>query len=242
MSADDPVLLIGGTRGTGLLIAHLLVKQGVPVRVLARDPLAAARRLGPRPEILLGDVTQPDTLRPAVAAARHIIFTAGCRSGRPVRESRVRRVEYEGVVNTLDAARRAGFAGRFLYMTASGVGQRSFWTMALNIYKGNTLAWRGRAESAIRASGLGYTIVRTGMLTNAAAGQRDIVVTQRPLPLSPRHRISRADVAEVFVAAMANPNTTGVTFEIAWGDSAGVPWLDRLDRLARDNAGGTTVP
>ena len=234
MSPDAPVLLIGGTRGTGLLIAHLLVKRGTPVRVLARDPLSAARRLGPRPEILLGDVTQPDTLLPAITGARHLIFTAGCRSGRPVRESRVRRTEYEGVLNTLDASRRAGFAGRFLYMNASGIGERSFWTMALNLYKGNTLQWRARAESAIRASGLSYTIIRAGLLTNGAAGQHDILVTQRPLPLSPRHRISRADVAQVFVAAMDNPHSAGATFEIAWKDGAGNPWLDCLDQLETD--------
>jgi len=70
-------------------------------------------------------------------------------------------------MNTLTAASRAGFTGRFLYMTASGVGSRSFWTVALNLYKGNTLKWRARAETAIRASGLHYTIIRTGMLTNA---------------------------------------------------------------------------
>ena len=38
MSEDQPVLVIGGTRGAaGLLIARLLHSQGVPVRVLARD-------------------------------------------------------------------------------------------------------------------------------------------------------------------------------------------------------------
>ena len=40
---------------------------------------------------------------------------------------------------------------------SSGVERRSFWSIALNFYKGNTLVWRRRAEDEIRASGLAYT-------------------------------------------------------------------------------------
>ena len=214
--SDAPVLLIGGTRGTGLLIAHSLVQEGLTVRVLARAPDRAARQLGPAPEIVFGDITKAATLFPALAGVRAIIFTAGCRSGRPVGRAQVRRTEYEGVLHTLDAANRTGFNGRFLYMTASGVGMRSFWTLALNLYKGNTLLWRKRAEDAIRASGLPYTIIRTAVLTNQAAGTRPIRLTQRPLPLSPRYRIARADVAAGFVAALEHPQTVRSTFELVW--------------------------
>jgi uncharacterized protein YbjT (DUF2867 family) len=231
---SSPVLIIGGTRGTGLLIAHLLVKRGLPVRVLARDPVAAGKRLGPRAEIVRGDLTHPETLPPGIEGARHIIFTAGCRSGHPARESRVRRTEYEGVLSTLDASRRAGFAGRFLYMNAGGAGQRSFWTMALNIYKGNTLEWRARAESAIRASGLDYTIIRAGFLLNHGGGRHGILVTQQPLPLSPRYRIARADVAEVFVTAMGDSRAARTTFDVVWNDRAAEPWPSSLDRLEPD--------
>ena len=185
-------------------------------------------------EIVRGDITQPSTLGPALMDARHIIFTAGCRSGRPVGPRRIRRIEYEGMSNTLAAARHTGFTGRFLYMTSSGVGSRSFWALALNIYKGNTLAWRERAETLIRASGLSYTIIRTGMLTNGEGGRHPIEVTQRPLPLSPRYRIARADVAAVFVAAMLHPQTARTTFEIVWQQRASAPWLECLDRLEPD--------
>ena len=233
MSRDDRVLIIGGTRGTGLLIARLLRDQGSLVRVLARDPPAAARRLGANVEIVRGDITQPETLPRALDGVRHIIFTAGCRSGHPVGPRQIRRTQYEGMSNTLNATARAGFDGRFLYMTSSGVGSRSFWAFALNIYKGNTLKWRARAETLIRGSGLSYTIIRTGMLTNAAGGRHDIGLTQRALPLSPRYRIARADVASVFAAALSNPRTARTTFEIIWQKDAD-PWRDCLDRLQPD--------
>ena len=234
MRHDTPILVVGGSRGTGLLIARRLVGDGCPVRVLARDPQRAARRLGPEPEIVRGDLTQAQTLPPSVEGARHIIFTAGCRSGRPVRQATIRRTEYEGMLNMLAAAAGVGFGGRFLYMTSSGVGERSFWTFALNTYKGNTLKWRAGAERAIRESGLAYTIIRTGMLTNSPGGRHGIEVTQRPLPLSPRYRIPRADVATVFVAAMRHPRTARATFEIVSQRGPGAPWLSRFDELQPD--------
>ena len=86
-------------------------------------------------------------------------------------------------------------------MTASGLLTPSLMTRAVNLWKGNTLLWRRRAEDAIRRSGLDYTVVRTGMLVNRPAGQHN-EITQVALPLSVRHRIARADVAQVFVAAL----------------------------------------
>lgn len=98
MSDARPVLVIGGTRGTGLLIARLLLSRGIAVRVLARDPAAALALFGPRADVVGGDITKTDTLPRALTDVGHIIFTAGCRSGHPVREARVKATEYGGVV------------------------------------------------------------------------------------------------------------------------------------------------
>jgi len=84
MSEPQPVLVIGGTRGTGLLIAGLLQQRGQRVRVFARDPERAAKLLDSSVEIVAGDLTKPETLPPAVSGIRHVIFTAGCRSGYPL--------------------------------------------------------------------------------------------------------------------------------------------------------------
>lgn len=238
MTDDRPVLVIGGTRGTGLLIARLLHQRGVPVRVLARDRARALTLVDRAIDVVSGDLTVPETLPAAIAGTRDIIFTAGCRSGYPVREAAIKATEYHGVINALEAARHCGSQGRFLYMTASGVTAPSFATACLNVWKGNTLVWRRRAEDEIRGSGLAYTIVRTGVLLNRAGGRHGIAVTQQPLPLSPRYRIARADVAEVFVAALEHPKTVRSTFEIAWG--AGDPpsrYGALLDGLAPDPHG-----
>ena len=211
------VLVIGGTRGTGQLIAQRLERQGTAVRVLARDPERARIGLGPTIEVVAGDITRIGTLPPAIAGATHVVFTAGCRSGRPATEARIRSTEFGGVVNTLQAAHGEGFRGRFLYMTASGVTSGSIAAVMLNLYKGNTLVWRRRAEVEIRTSALDYTIIRAGVLLNQPGGQRAIVLTQDPLPLSLRYRIARADVAEAFVAALDHPRASRTTFDVVWG-------------------------
>lgn len=203
--------------------------------MLARNPVRAAARLGPPIAVIHGDITRKESLSPAIRGAAHIIFTAGCRSGRPAGEARVKATEYQGVVDTLAGARDAGFAGRFLYMTSSGVMAPSLFATLLNRYKGNTLRWRRRAEDEIRASGIEYSIIRAGVLLNRAGGQRSIQVTQEPLALSFRYRIARADVAEAFVAALGRPSAAGASFEIAWAPgSERRPWSELLGRLEPD--------
>lgn len=243
MSLDRIVVVIGGTRGTGLLIAQRLQHQGLPVRILARNAQRAHAELGSSFQIIPGDITKPETLPRALESASHVVFTAGWRSGRPAMEKHIRETEYGGVVNTLAAARQVGFGARFLYMTASSVTTRSWSTVLLNLYKGNTLVWRERAEHEIRASGLEYTIIRAGILLNRPGGQHALLVTQRALPLSIRNRIARADVADVFVAALDHPRAVRATFEVVWRAGPrrdSLPAL--LDQLTPDPPAGGHSP
>ena len=232
---SDRVLVVGGTRGTGLLIARLLVERGYQVRALARDAVAAAATLGPAVEVMAGDMTQPYTLFPAVDSVDHVIVTAGIRSGRLARESSVKETDHQGVLNALEAAGEAGVRGRFMYMNSIGIRTPSWASSVLNLVKGNTLVWRGRAESAIRASGVDYTIIRTGFLRNAPAGQRAVVVGQGALPLRWRYQIARADVAEAFVEALTHPRASRASFEIAWADGPRrEAWAAMYNRLRPD--------
>jgi len=84
----------------------------------------------------------------------------------------------------------------------------------------------------IRGAGIDYTIIRAGVLVDAPAGEHTIVLTQKRLALSIRHRIARGDVAEAFVAALDHPRASRTTFDIVWGDRGRPePWSQLLDRL-----------
>jgi uncharacterized protein YbjT (DUF2867 family) len=228
-------VVIGGTRGTGLLIVRLLYSKNAPVRVLARNPSDAARRLPPGVETIEGDITKEENLAAAVDGTSHIVLTAGVRSGYPATEALVRSTEYNGVLNVLAAARSTGFTGRLLYMTSSGVTTPSTSATLLNLYKGNTLKWRRQSEQHIRASGIDYTVIRAGVLVNREGRRHGVNVVQEALPLSWRYRIARADVADAFVASLDHRCASRATFDIVWGrESPREDWHTRLDRLRPD--------
>ena len=233
--STNPILLIGATRSTGLLAARVLQQRKIPIRVLARNPAAARDTVGEDVEIVLGDVTKQDTLLPAFEGVSHVVFTAGVRSGRFAREAVVKATEYDGVLNTIAAARVQGFRGRFVYMTSIGVTRQSMFGSALNIWKGNTLLWRRRAEDAIRSSGLDYTVVRVAFLLNWAGRRHEIHISQSESPLKLPECIARADVADALVEAIFHPNTARTTFEIRWDKGPTRPnWSVLLNGLKPD--------
>ena len=215
MDENQRVLVIGATQGTGYQIVNLLLRDGYQVRALARNETKAKEKLSSPVEIVVGDITKLNTLPNAMKDVDHIIFTAGT-TQRPASERQIIATEYEGVKNTLAAARDEGFSGRFLYMTSIGVTKSSLAAALLNLVKGNTLKWRKLAEEEIRRSGFDYTIIRAGFLTNSRGGRRAIEVSQREYPLAFKYRISRADVAEVFVQALRRLSTRRTTFEVVW--------------------------
>jgi uncharacterized protein YbjT (DUF2867 family) len=224
MPAGEQVLVIGATQGTGSLIVPRLLRDGYTVRVLARTPDRARARFGADVDVVAGDVTKPGTLRAAMDGIHHLILTVGV-TKRPAPESLVKATEHDGTLNVLAAAREARLPGRFMYMGAIGTTRVSIASLGLNLIKGNTLRWRRRAEEAIRASGLAYTIVHAGILANAPPGKRRVYVAQEGYPMSLRYRIGREDVAEVFVQALPRAQTRNTTFDVVWGKGrGGTPW------------------
>lgn len=72
---------------------------------------------------------------------------------------------------------------------------------------------KGRADAALVASGLAYTIVRPGRLTNDPG--TGLVSIAESLG---RAEIPRDDVAAVLAAVIARLDTAGLTFEVVAGD------------------------
>ena len=233
MDINPRVLVIGATQGTGYQIATRLLQEGYRVRALARNEAKAKRTLSSSVDVVVGDITRAGTLPDAIKDVDHVIFTAGV-TQRPVGERLIIATEYDGVRNAITAARNTGFNGRFLYMTSLGVTKSSLAAIFLNLIKRNTLKWRRLAEDEIRKSGLDYTIVRAGFLTNSPGGRRAIEVSQRGYPLAFKYRISRADVAETFVQALKHPQTRRSTFEVVWARGG--------DRKAWDVLFGELMP
>ena len=124
--------VIGCTRGTGLQIARQLAERGSAVRCIARDPEKARDLLPTGVEIRKGDVTDPGSLRSAGLGECQAIFFAvditGGFAGRGFFKpaDQIRAITYRGLVNVVDAARQAGFAGRDHRKAGTGHGQHPF--------------------------------------------------------------------------------------------------------------------
>jgi uncharacterized protein YbjT (DUF2867 family) len=205
------VLVAGATGKTGRLILEQLRRDPrFAIRPMARDVAAARRNVGAEYAWVAGDVTRPETLGPALTGVSLVLCAIGGteRSGPNSPEF----VDYGGVKNLTDSARAAGVRQLVLESSMGAGSGGGLLGMLLNLLSGDALKWKAKGEAHLRASGVPYTIVRPGGLTDDPAGQSGISFRQGD---EGSGRIGRADVAAVMISALANPDALRKTFEIS---------------------------
>ena len=102
------VLVIGATGSVGRLVVEESIRRGYATRALVRDA-EKARRLPSGADIVVSDVTRPDTLPAAVAGIDAVVFTHGSDGAGKVGAENV---DYSGVRNVLTAWTRSQRASR----------------------------------------------------------------------------------------------------------------------------------
>jgi uncharacterized protein YbjT (DUF2867 family) len=223
----DLVVVFGATGRTGrLVLEELRQRSDLAPRAVARDP-AAVGELKPLAQWVAGDVTRPDTLAATLRGARYVICTVGAteRSGPNSPEF----VDYGGVKNLVDAAREAG-VGQFVLVSSMGVESGGgFVGWMLNLLSGDALEWKLKGEQYLQQSGVPYTIVRPGGLTDKPGGGAGIRFQQGDQGMG---AIPRADVAAVVVASVRDPDALNRTFEIQTDKELPVgAWRDQFRTL-----------
>jgi len=138
-----------------------------------------------------------------------VVFTAG--GGPGSGDAKKETVDLGGAVKLLDSAQDHG-ARRYIMVSAMGASDPSAGPEAMQPY----LHAKARADEALRESGLDYTIVRPGSLTNEPGTGRVAVAES----LGRRGEIPREDVARAIVVTLETQNTVGKTFELLSGDDA----------------------
>lgn len=148
-------LITGASGAIGSALVRRLVAGNQPVRALVHTPAKAAAQLADlrdRLEIVAGDVTRPDTLRPAmegVQAVVHLVAIA-MEKGRATYEG----VNTQGTVNLVDAAQAAGVR-RFINMSQNGADSALPYPF---------LRSKGKAQDYVAASGLDWTAFRPSVV------------------------------------------------------------------------------
>ncbi|MFC1401782.1 MULTISPECIES: NAD(P)H-binding protein [Streptacidiphilus] len=202
---DNPVVVVGGAGRVGRLVAQRLLERGAAVRVVDHALQHARRHLPPGVAFTLGDVRDPAGLAEPLARCSAVVYCVDPGTADTGPDSPQSTV-YQGLCNVLDAARAAGQRPHVVLISQH---HATHWGHPLNAY-GRVLEWRLAGEEALRESGLPYTVIRPGWLTDGAAGLR-VRLAQGDRG---NGQVSRQDVAEACVQALYCPSASGVTFEM----------------------------
>jgi len=201
------VIVIGGHGKVALQLARILTGRGDEVSSVFRNPdhsdEVAATGAHPVP----ADIERLDTdaLVDLLAGHDAVVFSAGAGGGNPARTYAVDR---DAAIRVIDAAGRAGVR-RFVMVSYFGAGpdhgvpqDDPFFAYAQA---------KAAADAHLRASDLDWTVLGPGRLTLEPATGKIVLAEGTG-------SVSRADVALVVAAALADDSTIGRTIEFNSGD------------------------
>jgi uncharacterized protein YbjT (DUF2867 family) len=201
------VLVAGGHGQIARRLLRLLVREGATARGLIRNPDHAADLEADGAQPILCDLEHDDPL-PYARGADALVFAAGAGPGSG--PERKLTVDLGGALKCIEAAQHAGVA-RFLMVSSTGTNDLDAAPRSMRPY----YEAKAKADEALRVSGLDWTIVRPGPLTNEpGTGLVAIAAT-----LDRGGSIPRDDVALVLYECLHAPNTARAQFEVLSGDS-----------------------
>jgi uncharacterized protein YbjT (DUF2867 family) len=197
------VVVAGGHGRVGIRLLRLLSERGHSARGLIRNPDHAADLHEVGAEPVLCDIEGLDDISGCCEGADAVVFAAGAGPGSGA--ERKRTVDYGGAVKLMEAG-----VHRYVMVSAISAGRPSEWSEAMRPY----YEAKAEADERLIQSGLDYTIVRPGGLTDDPGTGRVTVGTDLE-----RGEIPRDDVAAVILAVLDAPSTTGKVFELVSGDA-----------------------
>jgi uncharacterized protein YbjT (DUF2867 family) len=233
------ILVTGGSGYLGSHIVRRLVAGGAEVRVLVHDIGRSRRegRLRDLPiEFVEGDVTQPETLKPAMMGLDATIHTVAIAIERG--KATYEQVNTEGTVNLVDAASAAGVR-RFLNISQLGADADLPYRF---------LASKGRAQEYVAASDLEWTAFRPSVIwgpedefANTFARLVPLTPIIFPIVGGPEARFQPVwveDVVSAVVKSLADPSTIRGEFELGGPE---VLTLEQIERRTLEAIGARRV-
>jgi uncharacterized protein YbjT (DUF2867 family) len=210
------VVIVGGHGKIGLRLEKLLAERGDSPRGIIRKTEQAAdlEEIGAEPIVL--DIENVDDISDALAGAEAVVFAAGAGPGSG--PARKRTVDYGGAVKLADAAQQQSIR-RYVMVSSIGSNRPETWSDQMRPYQ----EAKHEADEYVMASGLDYTIIRPGGLTDDP-GTGQIQVGER----LEYGKVTRDDVAAVIAECLLAENTIGKSFDLL---NDGTPVSDALRAL-----------
>lgn len=162
-----------------------------------------------------------DDIAIAMKEADAVVFTAG--SGGHTGADKTMLIDLDGAIKSVKAAQQAGVE-RFVMVSGIGVHRwhddhHLEWMDSSQHYS----AAKYYADIWLERSGMNYTIIRPGKLTNDAETGK--IQTGEDLE---HKQISRGDVASTIIASLENQQTIGKAFDLISGETLIVKALESL--------------
>src|SRR3954453_4291222 len=202
------VAIAGGHGQIAMRLARALAERGDEAVALIRNPDHAddVTQAGAEPAVVdLEHASDADVAR-ALEGADAAVFAAGAGPGSgPERKDTM---DYGGAVKLIAASKQSGVK-RYVIVSSMGADANAAGDDTFQVY----LRAKGRADDAVRASGLDWTVVRPGRLTDDPGTGRVSVGANLP-----SGEVSRDDVARVLAAVLHAPATAGKTVDLVGGD------------------------
>lgn len=200
------ITIVGGHGSIAMLMHPILKSMGHQVRGIIRKEEQAKdlREVGAEPVVC--DIEEHEDISEAVGRADVVLFAAGAGPGSGA--ERKFTVDRDGAIKLIEASKKNGIS-RYVMISAMGLDE----PRGNEVFKAYLKA-KAEADEALKKSGLEYTIIKPGRLTDEP-GNGKVALAQE----LPRGQVPREDVAEVLAEVLDSPQTTGLVLELTSGDT-----------------------
>jgi len=204
----ENILIAGATGATGKRVIEILNNsESFNPLALIRDEEQRQQFEDMDVEAVMGDLE--GDVSHTMKGIDKVIFAAG--SGGDTSKEKTVAVDQEGAKKLINAAKEANIQ-KFVMLSAMGADEPS-----TNDDLKHYLEAKKEADDHLRESGLPYTIVRPGALTDDL-GLAKVEVAKGSL--GKKGEISRDDVAFLLVMSLADPLVKNMTFEAIEGSQS----------------------
>ena len=208
------ILVVGATGSLGSLVVKKLLKSGEKVRAMTRDRSKADELKARGAQIVLGDLTDPESLEFGLRGAKAVVAAAHGMLGRGATSSKA--IDDKGHRALIDAAKDAG-TEHFVYTSVVGASPDhpiDFWRT------------KAKIERYLQDSGLKHTIIRPTAFMEIYAWEligKPIVAGKRVMMLGPgtnkRNYVAADDVANAVALALRIPELRGRILDVGGPDN-----------------------
>ena len=201
------ILVAGGTGTLGTRLLTRLTDRGLDVRTMSRNPDKAVEAKSDRVQVVSGDVRDARAVEQAVAGVRTVVSAiTGFGAAKDVSPQSV---DWDGNANLIRAAKTAGVEHFILLSVCQAAPDHP-----IELFR-----MKHRAEDALRASGLAWTIVRPTAYMETWVGLLGDPLLQAGSTRifgrgdNPINFVSASDVACLIDVAVADTTLRGATIE-----------------------------